>query len=122
MRTCFDYAFANYSVKPIVEVNNPLEVRANVNAGKVKEVSIIPNKTSYALMCRGEKFNYTQEIHLKMLCAPLNKGNTIGEMVIYKDGIEIDRVSLLAGEDVAKANLFDRMKTIGKSWNSRRKS
>lgn len=119
VRTMFDYAFANYSVKPIVETNVPLESKVTVRKGKSKDVAVYPEKTSYALMRRGENFNYSQEVIFHNVCAPVKKGEQVGEMIIFKDGVEIDRVSLVAFETVEKANFFDHFKAVARGWNSR---
>lgn len=119
VRSMFDYAFANYLVQPIVEAGVPLENRATVKNGKVKTLEIVPERSSYAFSKRGEKANITLEINLTPLRAPVNKGELAGEVVVFKDHVEIDRVKLLTNENVEKATLFDRFKDVAKGWNAR---
>ncbi len=119
VRTMFDYAFANYVTTPIVEANVPLENTGFVNGGKIKTVEICPERSAFTFSKRGEKANVTLETHLNTLRAPLKKGERVGELVVFKDNVEIERVPLVAASDVAKANLFDRFRDVARGWNGR---
>lgn len=119
VRSMFDYAFANYSVQPIVEAGVPLDEAVEVKNGKVKTVEVSPERSSYAFLKRGEKSDVTLEINTSTLRAPVEKGDNVGEIVIFKDHVEIDRVALRANESVAKATVFDRLKDIANRWNAR---
>ena len=119
VRTMFDYAFANYVTTPIVEANVPLENTGFVNGGKVKKVAICPERSAFTFCKRGEKANVTLETHLETLRAPLKKGERVGELVVFKDNVEVERVPLVAASDVVKANLFDRFRDVARGWNAR---
>ncbi len=119
VRTMFDYAFANYTTLPIVEANVPLDKTANVSSGKEKSVAVMPTRSSCAFAKRGEKPNVTMETQVNALRAPVKKGDLVGEIVVYKDNVEIDRVPLIACEDVKKANFFDSFKDVANGWNAR---
>lgn len=119
VRTMFDYAFANYVATPIVEANVPLENTAFVNGGKVKNLEVCPERAAYSFHKRGEKVNVTLETHLDALRAPLKKGEKVGEIVVFKDNVEVERVSLVAAFDVEKANFFDRLRDVAQGWNAR---
>lgn len=119
VRTMFDYAFANYSVTPIIEAGKCLEERATVDGGKEKTVQIYPKHSAYAFAKKGEKANYSVEIDIKKLKAPIQKDGEVGELIVFHDGIEKERIPLLAKEDVKRANWFDRFKDIAKNWNAR---
>lgn len=120
-KTMFDYAFANYIVTPVVEANVPLEKELPVNGGKEKSVTAYPQRSSYVFCKRGERANVTMETIFSSLCAPIHKGEQIGELLVYKDGVEMDRIPLLAGKDVNQANFFDRWREVARDWNIRRK-
>lgn len=117
IRTTFDYAFANYASERVAEGGVPLDKPVSVSGGKEKCVSVCPARSAYALTKRGEKSNVTVECYYDNAKAPVEKGDTVGEMVIFKDGVEIDRVPLLAAESVKKANFFDRLQEIAQNWN-----
>jgi D-alanyl-D-alanine carboxypeptidase (penicillin-binding protein 5/6) len=117
VKTMFDYAFSNYSVSPIIQANIPIEETVKVNGGKKDEVNVYPERTVYAFVKRGEALNITVEKSLKKLKTPIIKGSKIGELIVFKDGVEIDRVALLASETVKTASVMDRMKKIAQKWN-----
>ena len=119
VRTMFDYAFANYLTSPIVEANVPLDDTAFVNGGKIKTVAIYPERSAFAFCRRGEKPNVMIETNLDTLRAPLKKGERVGEIIVYKDNVEVDRVPLVAASDVEKANFFDRFRDVARGWTAR---
>lgn len=119
VRTMFDYAFANYSMTPIVEANVPLENCVQVSGGKERSVEVCPKRSSYSFVKRGEKPNVSIETNIGTLRAPLKKGDVVGEIIVYKDNVEADRVPLIANEDVEKANIFDRFGDVARGWNAR---
>ena len=119
VRTMFDYAFANYTVAPIVKSGAIYQEKVEVDGGKEKYVSVYPAKSVYAFMRRGEKPNITLESKLINVKAPVAKDESIGELIIYQDGVELDRVELLSDRIVKKANLFDRLQEIGEKWTGR---
>lgn len=120
VRTMFDYAFANYCVSPIVEANVPLEVTAEISGGKEKRVSVLPIRSSYTFGRRGEKQSITTEINFNKLKAPINSGESVGELTVFKDGIEVDRISLVSAVSVERAGFGDIFKDVAKGWNSRK--
>lgn len=118
VRAMFDYAFANYALKTVVDENNPLNERAAVSGGKIGSVSVKPERCSYVFSQKGKTENITMEIRLKKCVkAPVKAGDIVGEIVVYKDNVELDRVAAVAGESVKKASFADRMKKIAESWN-----
>lgn len=116
-RTMFDYAFANYAVTPVVEAGSVLDKKAVVSGGKEKSVAVTPSRTASVFSRRGEKSGVTMEVNLNKLKAPVEKGENAGELVLFKDGVEIDRVALIACEKVEKATFLDRLKDIARNWN-----
>lgn len=119
VRKMFDYGFANYVMSPIAEANVTLEKTASVSGGKEKSVAIYPARKVCAFCKRGEKATITKELHLNKLKAPIKQGEKAGELVIFKNGVEIDRVTLLTEKAVKKANIFDSLKNIAENWNKR---
>ena len=118
VRTMFDYAFANYALKTVVDENNPLNESAVISGGKRDSVSIKPARSSYIFSKKGTNENITMELRLKKTVkAPVRAGDKIGEIIVYKDNVEIDRVIAVAAESVKRASFADRMKKIAKGWN-----
>jgi D-alanyl-D-alanine carboxypeptidase (penicillin-binding protein 5/6) len=116
----FDYAFANYSLTPILKTDAPLEDKVCVDGGKEKSISVYPQRPAYAFTKRGEKASVTFENHIHTVKAPIAKGDIVGETVIFKDGLEVERVPLIAGNDVKKATFLDRLQDVGRDWTARK--
>lgn len=109
----FDYAFGAYVLKTAVDENEPLTEKISVRGGKIGECSIKAERDSYVFGKKGEKENVTiEKILPPFIKAPVRSGDAIGEIVVYKENVEIDRLSIVANETVAKANFFDRFKDI----------
>ena len=117
VKTMFDYAFANYSNESIAEEGVALDCKVNVLGGKEKTVSVCPSRTVYALKKRGAEKNVTTELFFDKVKAPVEKGQKVGEIVLYKDGVETDRVELIAMDAVRKANILDYIQEIARKWN-----
>ena len=116
-RTMFDYGFANYTAAPVVEQGVALTECARVIGGKTKNVTVYPERASYAFTRRGEKANINTDIRFYKIKAPVEQGAKVGEIIVYRDGVECDRVPLLAMQAVEKANFFDRLREIAREWN-----
>ena len=121
VRTMFDYAFANYTMTPIIEANTPLNDCVSVKGGKEKQVAVSPARSAYIFAKRGEKPNVSIEAYFNKVQAPLVKGEQVGELILFQDGIERDRIPLVCVESVDKATFFDCLKDIARNWNSRGK-
>ena len=117
VKSTFDYAFANYSMKTAVDCNNPIDEKAAISGGKQNFVSVKPNRSSKVFVKRGDTSQYTVSTYFKEgLKAPLSVGDKIGELLVYKDGVEIDRIDLICNEKVERENFFDKFKEIAEKW------
>ncbi len=117
VRAMFDYGFANYMAVPVLEKGQALTETATIKGGKVKEIKVYPERSSYAFTCRGEKANVSTDVRFDKVKAPIEAGTKVGEVIVYRDGVECDRVDLLAESAVVKANLFDCLREIAREWN-----
>ena len=116
VRATFDYAFAHYQTNKIVEGGVPLQ-EIEVNGGKIKTVSVYPSRSAYSFEAKGANGGVVTETHFEKIKAPIEKGAKVGELIVFKDGVEVDRVDLITANEVKKATFFDRMKEISQSWN-----
>ena len=113
----FDYAFANYALKTVADGNNPLEQKAGVRGGKKEEIFVKPERSAYIFGKRGEKENVTLSAELpEYVEAPVREGDKVGELIVYKDNVEIDRVAIVAAESTERAGFADRFKAILRGW------
>ena len=115
--TMFDFGFANYTATPIVEKGVSLDKTVNVVGGKTEKLKVYPERSSYSFIRHGEKENLTFDLYFDKVKAPVSKGEKVGELIVYKDGVEFDRLNLLAACAVEKATFFDRLREIAREWN-----
>ena len=117
VRATFDYAFANYTLQTVIDSKNPLDERASIDGGKEKSVAIKPIRDSKIFSKKGTQSNYSTELKLnESLKAPIKQGETVGEVIVYRENVEIDRVSVIANESVERASVFDRLRDIANGW------
>lgn len=114
----FDYGFNNYTTKRIIDDKTPLNVEVAVENGKQKNLSVIAEKPFYIFSKKNEKrafeFNFTPLNEVK---APVNKGDAVGKITIYENGIAIGEVNVLAGESIEKRTFFDVIDDVIENWS-----
>lgn len=120
IRTMFDYAFANYTLKTVVDDNNPLNERISVSGGKTASISLRPARASHIFSKRGDSENVAVEVRVKeRVKAPVKVGDKVGEILVYKDNVEIDVVDVVAAESAEAAGVGYLFKEIARKWNFR---
>lgn len=113
----FNYGFANYMNKTIVDENTPLEIPVEVEGGKKDAIQVIPEKSFYLFSEKNKKDALEVDFcPLTPVKAPVEKGEIVGYLKIYRDHIEIGEVAVLANEAVDRSTYFDTIKDIAKDW------
>ena len=113
----FDYAFANYTMKKVVSAERNLD-GIGVSGGKEKRVDVRPQRDGYIFLKRGEKEDCTVEIELgQSLKAPVSKGENAGTLIIYRSGVEYDRIPMVTAACVEKAGYLDALRDVAQDWN-----
>ncbi len=113
----FDYAFANYTSKCVLEQNVLQDVLCDVKGGKKRTITVIPQRPAFVFCSKGDEDAINFETNLSSMRAPVQKGDCVGEIIIYKNGVETDVVPLTANEDSLKASYWDSLQDIGINWN-----
>lgn len=112
----FNYGFANYKNKIILDKNVTLNDEFEVGCGKKESFSVCPERNCYIFSKNDEAPNVTYNIIAEKVKAPLIKGQVVGKIEIYKNGVLFDNVNVVAAEDVEKANFGDYFKKIAEEW------
>ncbi len=115
-KEAFDYAFANYSNKVILDENTPLDERCPLTGGKKDEICVRPERSSYVFCAKGDKDEIFYEIRFESIKAPVSERQVVGQIVVYKNNVEADRLNLIANESVGKLSYFDSLKSIADRW------
>lgn len=113
----FDYAFASYTNKVVLEPRVLEDRVCKVSGGKSKELSVIPERASYIFCGRDDTDDIFCEYSFENVKAPVVKGDVVGSVTVYKNNVEADKVNLLANEDVEKSSFWDSLRDAAMDWN-----
>lgn len=112
----FDYGFANYKNRVVLDKDVNLNDKFTVECSKKQTISVRPARSSYVFSA----VNSTPEIERNVIAydikAPVKKGDVVGKIEVYKDGVLCDTVDLVAAEDADKATYGDFFKKVAKGW------
>ena len=104
-----DYGFTNYKIKTIVSSKDNIGSIYIFNSKKENyDLTLINDATN--LEGVNDQNNYSYNINLDNVKAPLKVEDKIGTLDIISNGSIIKNIDITVKEDVKKANLFDLMK------------
>lgn len=113
----FNYGFDNFTNKQIVNAEKCLEIPVEIKGGKKDTIKVSPEKPLYLFSKKGEERSV--EITFKpyeKVKAPVIKGEKVGVLSVFENGVEIASVSVVANETVLKATYFDTVKDVTNNW------
>lgn len=111
------YGFNNFYNKAVVDKSVPLDRAVNVRGGKTATVEVAPENNFYIFSRRGEKDKVETELNLnERVSAPVLKGDVLGEIIVYNNGVEAGRVNIIATSSVEKMSYGDYIKKIAGNW------
>lgn len=114
----FNYGFENYTSKLVVDSKKPLDLDVKIEKGKAEKVEIIPKDDVYIFSKRNEKAKITIDFTPYKVKAPLKKGEEVGELKIFKDGVEYKTVKVCVNCDVDRKTYFDYIKDVASFWTT----
>ena len=112
----FNYGFANYINKIVLDCNVNLNDRIVVTRGKKESVAVKPSRYSYVFCARDEQPEITFSLITYPVVAPIVKGDEVGKIEVYKNGVLADTVSVVCAENVERANFLDNWQKIADKW------
>jgi D-alanyl-D-alanine carboxypeptidase (penicillin-binding protein 5/6) len=102
----------------IVDSNAPIQKSLAVSGGKEKSLPIKAQRDGLLFLKRGEVANVDVQVFVdSQKKAPIMQGETVGELRVFCDGIEKDRIPLIAAETIEKASYWDTFIDVAKDWN-----
>lgn len=115
----FNYGFANYVNKIIIDDKKPLDLNVKIVGGKKDTLEIIAEKPVLIFSKKGDKHSYEIDFNpLEKIKAPIKKGDNIGTITVYdENNVEIATVNVLSNEDVMQKTYFDLVKDVGNNWS-----
>lgn len=109
----FNYGFANYTNKTIIDNTNPLTFTAEIKNGKKEKVELIAENSFTYLCKKDEKTDFEVDFEIdNNICAPISKYQQIGKINIYKDGVKLTSINILANEDISNKTYLDYLSEI----------
>ena len=104
-----DYGFTNYKIKTIVSTNDNIGSVYIFNSKKENYDLTITNDATN-LEGLNETNNYSYNVNLDKVKAPIKVGDKIGTLDVISNGKVIKNIDITVKEDVIKANIFDLIK------------
>lgn len=112
-----DYGFANYESVLVVKKGQIVQNEIPVTGGKTTKIMGLAADNLSLLIGKGEPKEFTKDVQISApLKAPIEKGQKIGELTVKRDGKEVGKVDIVAGESVEVAGVFDYFNRIFNSW------
>lgn len=112
----FNYGFANYKNKIVLDGDVNLNDKFQVECGKKDSVTVHPERNSYVFSAINDTPEITYNIVDDNPKAPVMKGDVVGKIEVYKNGVLCDEVNVVAAEDVLKATYPDYIRKIADNW------
>ena len=113
----FNYGFANYLNKTIVDNSCPLNLQVSIKGGKKDSLEVVAERCVNIFSQKNEKRSFEMNfVPLEKIKAPVNKGEIVGKIEIYENNILFDTVNVLANESVNEKTYFDYINDINLNW------
>ena len=112
----FNFGFANYKNKIVLDKEVTLNDEFAVRGGKKHSFTVCPERNSYVFSAADASPNVTHNVIAYDVKAPVAKGQVVGSIEVYKDGVLYDTVNVVSAEDVQKAGFGDFFKDISEKW------
>ena len=111
-----DYGFANYAIEKGREKGYAMG-KVPVEKGMTDTVEAVVAEEISVLVPKGKEAQWeTRTELLPAVSAPVEAGTKVGELVYLRDGEEVGRVELTAGENVEKANVDTMLRRMLAGW------
>ncbi len=112
----FDYGFANYQNKIVLDKDVTLNDEFTVRGGKKDSFQVRPERNSYVFSAADKSPEITHKVNDFNVKAPVAPEQVVGSVEVYKDGVLIDTVNIVSVESVEKAGYVDYLKQNAKNW------
>ncbi len=112
----FDWGFANFESKCLVDSSKPLDIKAPIKKAIVNEIEIRPTKDYWDVVSKGNNTKKLVNYEFDAVKAPLSTGDNVGRVVITEDGIVLEEIDLVSNSDIPARNYGDSISEIVKNW------
>lgn len=113
----FDYGFANYKNKIILDKTVTLSDDFVLSDGRKESYAVRPKENCYLFSTKNDDRKVTFDVIDGKVKAPVAKGQVVGRIDVYRDGVLYKSVDVVSAEDVKKASFGDRLRRVADGWN-----
>jgi len=111
-----DYGFSKYSSKEFGKEGEIVKT-VEVNKGIKKSLDLVFETSVSVLLKKGQNKEITQEVKVDQnIIAPIEKGQKLGEVIFSLNGEIIERVNIVAKEEIKKMNFWNMTTNIYNIW------
>lgn len=112
----FNYGFANYKNAVVLDKDVNLNEQFEVINSKKPTISVKPARSGTVFSAANANPNVDTKVTAYKVKAPVKKGDTVGKVELFKDGVLYDTIDLVAAEDAERANYGDYIKKVARDW------
>lgn len=115
MSKLFNYGFANYENKLLIDSEVPVTVCKFKNSKNT--ISAFPEKSINKFLNKSEEFVFSTDFEIHQTKAPVKQGAVIGKMFVFdKNNMVIDEVNLIAGDDAKEIGFKESFEKVIFNW------
>lgn len=112
----FNYGFANFESKNIVDMSNPI-INLPVSKGKIDNVDIYAKENYSVVVKKGDKSNLDLTIeNPKKISAPAKHNDVVGKAIISDNGLVVKEIDLILKTDIEGLSLKDCFDKVVEAW------
>ena len=110
--------FATHERRVAAAADRPMENALAVRGSRSDRIGYAPERSLGIFVKKGEKADVRTELILPAdVCAPVMRGDRVGEAVLLRDGVEIDRCALISLDDAPRYSYGEAFREGAHLWN-----
>ena len=110
--------FATHERRVVAAADRPMENALAVKGSRSDRIGYAPERSLGIFVKKGEKADVRTELILPAdVRAPVMRGDRVGEAVLLRDGVEIDRCALISLDDAPRYSYGEAFREGARLWN-----
>ena len=110
--------FATHERRVVAAADRPMENALAVRGSRSDRIGYAPERSMGIFVRKGEKADVRTELILPAdVRAPVMRGDRVGEAVLLRDGVEIDRCALISLDDAPRYSYGEAFREGAHLWN-----
>lgn len=115
--SAFNYGFDNYVCKTALDNEKNLGITVKAEKGVKSNVKMRPKEDVFVFTAKNDKSDIVIDFKpANKIKAPIRAGDVLGELIVYKNGVETGRTKAVAAESVEKKTYFDYVRDVAAGW------